>query len=286
MDAQEMRSTEDSGDVGGQGGIETTRGDRRARLGGESVLNGLQKEAFARDSGEEGQLELGDLIEVREQGEVFAAEFAEAEARVEHKIGSGDAGAFRQGKLRRQLSTDERGNLGWSERGQRVPVLRGATGVHQNQAWAEAGDYGEHGGVPVEAADVVDDLSAGGDRVRGGGGVVSVDGENGVRALAVKSFEHGQEALLLFGSGERCGTGAGGFGSDIEDVGSGVEQMEPARDGDVGCEEAAAIGEGVGGDIEDGHEAGALAEIEGTGAQLPGEPRTRGKGHGAIVGGC
>jgi hypothetical protein len=51
----------------------------------------------------------------------------------------------------------------------------------------------------------------------------------------------------------------------------------------------AAVGEGVGGDVEDAHDEGSLAEGKGSGAEAPVEMGTgalaRGEGHGGILSG-
>ena len=52
----------------------------------------MGEEAFARGSGEEGQVELAELVEVGEEGVVFVELFAEAEAGVEDDFVAWDAG--------------------------------------------------------------------------------------------------------------------------------------------------------------------------------------------------
>ena len=47
-----------------------------------------------------------------------------------------------------------------------------------------------------------------------------------------------------------------------------------------GVSEVAAVGEGVGGDVEDAHDEGARAEREGAGAEVPVVMGARGEGHG------
>jgi hypothetical protein len=53
---------------------------------------GVGEEAFARGSGEEGQVELAELLEVSEERIVFVEAFAEAEAGVEDDLVAGDSG--------------------------------------------------------------------------------------------------------------------------------------------------------------------------------------------------
>ena len=99
--------------------------------------------------------------------------------------------------------------------------------------------------------------------------------------------DDGEDAGLLFFGGERGGVGAGGFAADVEDVGAFVEHGdglgEGAFGGVLGRVEVAAVGEGVGRDVEDAHDEGSPAEREGAGAQAPVEAGTRGEGHGRSV---
>ncbi len=167
------------------------------------------------------------------------------------------------------------------EAGEGVPDLRGPAGVHEDEArgWAAVGEDRGHGRVPGEAANVVDDLDAGVDGGTGGGAVVGIDGEDGLGAGGADGFEDGKEAGLLFGGGESGGVGAGGFGTDVEDVGAAIEDIEATLDGGVEGEELAAIGEAVGGDVEDAHDEGAIAERQGAGTELPEVSRAGAEGH-------
>ena len=57
---------------------------------------------------------------------------------------------------------------------------------------------------------------------------------------------------------------------------------EGAVGGVLGGVEVAAVGEGVGRDVEDAHDEGSLAEREGAGAEVPVEVGARCEGHGKI----
>ena len=144
-----------------------------------------------------------------------------------------------------------------------------------------------HGWVPEVAADVVDDLDSGGDGALGGGGVVGVDREDGLRALLQNGFDDREDAGLFFFGSEGGGVGAGGFAADVEEVGSFVEHLEGVIDGAGGSAfagvEVAAVGEAVRGDVEDAHEEGAPAEREGASAEVPVEVWAGREGHGWIL---
>ena len=53
---------------------------------------GVGEEALSGDAGEEGEIELAEIIEMREEGVVFVEAFAEAEAWVEDDLVARDAG--------------------------------------------------------------------------------------------------------------------------------------------------------------------------------------------------
>ena len=162
------------------------------------------------------------------------------------------------------------------------PLVRTASGVHEDSSAAKAGAGGGHGGVPEMTADVVDDLSPGFNG-RCGRCVEGVDGEDGAGLRFEDGFDDGKDAVLLFAGGEGYGAGTGGFAADVEDVGSFVEHMEGLGYGAVGGilwgVEVASVGEGVGGDVEDTHDDGPLAKRHGAGAEEPLEGSAAGEGH-------
>ena len=133
------------------------------------------------------------------------------------------------------------------------------------------------------AADVVDDLGSGFDGVAGGGGVEGVDGEDGVGALLEDGFDDGEDAGLFFFGGEWSGVGAGGFAADVEDVGALSSMLclvEGPFGGVLGRVEVAAVGEGVGRDVEDAHDDGPRAEGECASAEMPVVMAAGREGHG------
>ncbi len=123
------------------------------------------------------------------------------------------------------------------------------------------------------AADVVDDLGSGFDGAAGCGGVEGVYGEDGGGFFFEDGFDGWEDARLLFVGGERCGVGAGGFAADVENGCAFVEHLQGLLKGSFGRVargvEEAAVGEGVGCDVEDAHDDGSLAQGEGAGAEVP-----------------
>ena len=102
--------------------------------------------------------------------------------------------------------------------------------------------------------DVVDDRRAGLER-RGG------DGAPCVVSMLTGTPAVGRERARRPGSTRRSsssaatgvGARAGRLAADVEHVGARGDQREAVRDGGVGVEEAAAVGERVGGDVDDAH---------------------------------
>ena len=159
-----------------------------------------------------------------------------------------------------ELVADECGDLRGDERRKFMPLLGGPAGVGEDEAGGVAGEGVGEGWIPEEAGDVVDDFGAGFEGRFGGGGVVRVDGEDGVGMLAVEGLEGGEQAGLFPVRGERGRVGAGGFGAEVEEVGSVSQQGAGLLEGGVhGGELSGSIGEGVRGEIQDSHEEGSLA---------------------------
>ena len=250
-------------------------------------FEGLAEEAFAGGSGEEREVEDVEGSEVGVEGVVFFAEFAEAEAGIEDDAVVVDAGGDCGGGAFVESGEDVGQEVLLEEWVEGLPGLRGAAGVHEDDSAGEFGAGVGHGGIPLEAADVVDDLCPGGDGVAGGGGVVGVDGEDGVGCGFEEVDDDGEDASLLFVGGEWGGVGAGGFTADVDDVCAVIEEGEGVGDGALGFVgrgvEVSSVGEGVGRDVEDAHDAGVLAEGEGVGAEVPVEARAGGEGHGWIL---
>ena len=92
---------------------------------------------------------------------------------------------------------------------------------------------------------------------------------------------------MFFFGGERGGVGAGGFAADVEDVGTLVEHGhclgEGSFGGVFGGVEVAAVGEGVGCDVENAHDEGSLAQRQSAGAEMPVVTAAGCDGHGGIL---
>jgi hypothetical protein len=287
--AQDVGSGENGGHVGGRGGVDASVGGDWVQGSGQSgaLRQRMAQEALAGGSDEDGLVELLELVEAGEEWVVFVESFAEAEARVEDDFvarGACSDGGF---EAVRELGEDKRENFLRRKRRQGWPLPGAASGVHQDDAAAQRGACGGHALVPKMTADIVDDLGSGFDPELCGAGVEGVDGEDGLGSLFEDGFDDGEDAGLLLVGGERGRVGASGFATNVEDLCAFIEHshgLGQCSFGSIlGGVEVAAVGEGVGRDIEYPHDDGALAQGKNAGAESPVEAWAGGESHEGIL---
>src|SRR5208283_3611255 len=85
VDAQDVRSGKDGRSVGCGSCV-------LKRVGRFRLRQGVAQEAFAREAGEQREVESAEPVELREQGEIFIENLAEAEAGVEDDCLATNAG--------------------------------------------------------------------------------------------------------------------------------------------------------------------------------------------------
>ena len=141
---------------------------------------------------------------------------------------------------------------------------------------AGTGDEAVHGRVGQAAGDVVDDVGAGVDGGLGGGGVDGVHRDDRAAVAIVgtvgeKCAHHRQDAGDLSVDVDPLGAGTGGLPADVDDVGALGDELTGVGHSGLGIGPTAAVGEGVGGDVEDAHEERPVAGHE---------PRQGGRGGG------
>ena len=73
-------------------------------------------------------------------------------------------------------------------------------------------------------------------------------------AVGGQRLDHRDDPAQLLGLVDRRGAGPGGLAADVDHVGALGDQAPAVGDGGVGVEEAAAVGERVGGHVEDAHD--------------------------------
>ena len=282
MHAQDVTSRKDCSNMGGLRGVE--HGERIGRIAAAQCRGqSLAEKALAGDAGQKRPFQLCKIRERCEELEVLRASLPEAKARVKNDAIPGYAGGLRQGEPVAELCQHQAADLcGW-QTWQRAPGLRCAPRVHQHQAARSLRKQRGHPGIPLETTDIVEDLRTGVERVPCRGGMVGVDRKNGFGAFAAKSFENGKQAFLLLVRPQRCGTRPGGFSANIQDFGRSIDQLQTPLDRAVNFEKLSPIGEGVGGDVEDGHQTGALPEWQHARAQSPEKSPPESKGHGQIL---
>jgi len=129
--------------------------------------------------------------------------------------------------------------------------------VHKDDGAASFGDERGHARVAAQRGDVVDDAGPGIEGGLGGPGAVGVDGDQGPGAdFQDLPYDRDDPAKLLLVR-NRIRAGAGRLAADVDDVGALVEEEFRVAGGGLGVEEVAAVGEGVGGDVQDAEKGGA-----------------------------
>ena len=149
-----------------------------------------------------------------------------------------------------------------------------ADAVHDEEAGAIFGAEAGVGGVG-EGADVIDEVNAVGEDGGDDFGAPGIDGEQrGPGLLGIphgateagdergEGVDDGNEAIDFFLDADGAAIGAGTFGTEVDDVGTGFELLLGLGEGDGGVERAVAA-EGVVIDVDDAHEEGAAGKREG-----------------------
>jgi len=95
---------------------------------------------------------------------------------------------------------------------------------------------------------------------------------------AGKPLDHGQHAAQLLAAIHRQGAGPRGLAADVQQVGAFIHHPQRGGDRRLGIEHPAAVGERIGGDVDDTHDERALAERQRRSAREPkGEASSRHK---------
>ncbi len=119
-------------------------------------------------------------------------------------------------------------------------------------------------GIVGEGGDVVDEAGAGSGGPAHHLGMAGVDRERDARAFGQR-FDHRQHAPAFLVEADGLGARPGRFPADVEHVGALGLELEGVGDGGFRCEVAAAVGEAVGRDVDDAHDAGPVEGEPGDG---------------------
>jgi hypothetical protein len=142
-----------------------------------------------------------------------------------------------------------------------APGFGRAAHVVEDEAGVVLNDGLGEEGIPGEAAGVIDDFGAVFNGEFGYLGLIGID-RDGDAEFAFEALEDGDEAADFLGGGDTGAAGLGGFGADVDDVGALLFEFEGAGKSAVGILVKTAVGERVGGDVEDAHDEGSFAETD------------------------
>ena len=220
-------------------------------------------EALAAEGAEDGVAQGEEVGGGAEQFEVLGDGLAEAQAGVEQDAVGGDAGGAGGRGPFGEEGADGRDHAGGIlGRGLvAVGVAVGGGGgeaVHQDDGAGPIGGEGEHGVVLGAGGDIVDRVGAGIEGGAGDGGQGGIDGDRKVDAGGADGLDRRDQTADLFIGRDAGGAGAGGFGAEVEGVCSVVGGAAGGVGGMGGGGQSSAVGEGVGGDVEDGQQTRAV----------------------------
>lgn len=221
---------------------------------------------FAGDADEKRAVGGGEGVEIAQQGQVVIERFTEPDARVVAEGGWVDAGGREFGVASGEPCGDFLDDIAIAR--SLLHGLRIALHVHDDDAAAACGAEGWHGGIGGEAADVVDDFGAGIERGLGDGSLHGVDGNESVPFVA-QGADDWNGAVDFFGGIDWGGTWPRGFAADIDDCGAFGDHAARVDHCGIKFMMLAAIGKRIRRHIENPHDLGATAEVEGAGADVP-----------------
>ena len=196
--------------------------------------------------------------------QVVRRRLAEADARVQHDALAGHAGGLGAGPPFDQEPPDL---------AQEIVVARGVlhgsrSAAHVHEDESDVGRRGQTGhGRIAEGGDVVDDRGARLDRFARHRGLGGVDGDRHAETRGLADDRQDPAKLLL--DTDRVGAGTGAFAADVEKVRAVADERFGVTDRRRGIQESAAVGEGVGGHVDDAHDP-RPAEIDTAAPETPG----------------
>jgi len=239
--------------------------DSDGRGSGEPILLGVGvgEETLARGAGHDGEIQLPEVAEPGKEGRVLFLTLAEAEAGVDNDARLVDADVTGAGYGGIEIAAH--GGDGVGHRAEFGPGLGPAAHVIDDESGVVVGNGARELGFESEAAGIVNDSGAEFERALGDFGFVGVDGDGDADGV-LDALEDGDEALEFDCGGDAVGPRLGGFGADVDDVGALLLEFDGSRERAVGVGVFTAVGERVGGDVENAHQQGSVTETEfGTG---------------------
>ena len=127
--------------------------------------------------------------------------------------------------------------------------------VHEADGAACLGDDVRHVGVAAQGRDVIDDRRAGGQGAARHFRLRRVHADRHADALG-QGLDHGHHAAQLLVRLDRVRARPRGLAADVDDGRALAHERQGLLEGGVGGEEAAAVRERIGRDVDDAHDAG------------------------------
>jgi hypothetical protein len=180
-----------------------------------------------------------------------------AEPRIDQQARAGDPGRFAAGQGLGELGLHFEHHVVVG--GGAVHVAPLAAEVHDDRGDLAIGHESGHLGIEAKAAHVVQEVGARVQRRPSDLGLRGIDGERS-RAASPQIADHGSDPLQLLFSFDARGPRTCGFATHVHDVGPGLEERKPAADRRIRVSMLAAVGERIGGNVQDPHDQRSVPE--------------------------
>ena len=200
---------------------------------------------------------MGKFAQAGQDFGVLLFPFAETEAGVKHDPNLIDTGAPGTIGAGVQILCHRDHNVGRG--GKFGPSLRRAAHVVNDQARVVFDDYSRKQRIESKTAWIVNDFDAVFERDGGDFGLVGIDRNRNLE-LAFEALQDGDKPAQLLGRGDAGAAGLSRFGSDVENIGAFGFELDRAGKCKIGIIVLAAIGEGIGSNVEDCDNESAFAE--------------------------
>ena len=136
--------------------------------------------------------------------------------------------------------------------------------VHEDERYPAGRRHPEHARVVASGGDVVDERCTGSESRLRDVGPGGVDADRDVRGQAgAQALDDAEDAPRLFRRRHRQGPGARRFAADIDDIGALLDHAERVIDRGPWFREPPAVGEAIGGEVQDPDDTRRRSRLEG-----------------------
>ena len=234
------------------------RGERPGEALARPAAGQRAERVLARDRQQDRALEHVQLLQARQDLERLRRGLGEVRARVDQDLLLGDPARRRDVHPLAQeadhVLDDVVVQVGVEHLG-----LRRRARMHEDERGPRARAHVREPGI-AQAADVVDDRRAGGDRGLGDGGLVGVDGHHDVLRQRAHGLDHRHDAVDLLVRVDRRAVRHVGLAADVDDARAGRDELPRAAHPRFERALAGPVRERVRRRVEDAHERRPLAE--------------------------